>query len=289
MLGASERTITVPESQFKIPLLCADQFDDVAAMRRLRADWRFQIWGVAPPDGRRFDAASALLESLVMSYAASVAKASPDVWVDHTPSNMQYATTLRSSFPEAAFVHIVRDVRGVAASLMRLDWGPTDARRAAEYWVQNIAYGLAVERSSIGPVVRIRYEDLVTNPRATIEELCETLGIAFAKDMVEGAGFTPPAYTVPIHELIGQPPKQARAEAWRSELTERQVELIESVTCDLLPLLGYTPEFGCDAKGRTPRETFASYFVNPTHRAVNKLRSRRRKNAAVRRVRDGQP
>ena len=127
-----------------------------------------------------------------MSYAASVAKASPDVWVDHTPSNMQYATTLRRSFPEAAFVHIVRDVRGVAASLMRLDWGPNRcAARSRGTWVQNIAYGLAVERSSMGPVVRIRYEDLVTNPRATIEELCETLGIAFAKDMVEGAGFTP--------------------------------------------------------------------------------------------------
>lgn len=57
-------------------------------------------------------------------------------WVDGTPENSGYAAELSALFPEAKFIHIIRDPLGVATSLAHFDRAGTDAI------VQDVGEGL---------------------------------------------------------------------------------------------------------------------------------------------------
>lgn len=55
-------------------------------------------------------------------------------WVEMTPNNGQVANTLLRIFPEGKLVHTVRDGRDVAASVARMDWGPSDPLLGMQWW-----------------------------------------------------------------------------------------------------------------------------------------------------------
>ena len=45
-------------------------------------------------------------------------------WVDHTPVNLKFFMHLVKHYERAKFIHIVRDGRAVASSVIPLEWGP---------------------------------------------------------------------------------------------------------------------------------------------------------------------
>ena len=113
----------------------------------------------------------------------------------------------------------------------------------SRYWVEWLAMALAVE-TRYGPTVvaRVKYEDLLRQPEAELRRLCAHIGVQFEASMPGGAGYEP-GYTRNIHTLVGGPPDPSRGEAWRTELTPRQIELFEFRAGRLLQLLGYEPIF----------------------------------------------
>src|SRR5690606_9333198 len=125
-----------------------------------------------------------ILDYLALQYAEKIEKTNIDILVDHTPNNLRFAATLHLWFPEAKFIHLVRDGRAVAASVIPLDWGPNTVIRAASWWAERVAHGLAAE-SFFGPekILRIYYEELVTYPRKTMEKVSDFLGIEFQEQM----------------------------------------------------------------------------------------------------------
>ena len=70
-----------------------------------------------------------LIKWLVKEYARSVGRPTPEIWIDHTPFNIFYAPTVFSLFPEAKMIHLVRDGRSVASSVMKLDLGTQYSQR----------------------------------------------------------------------------------------------------------------------------------------------------------------
>jgi hypothetical protein len=76
--------------------------------------------------------------------------------------------------------------------------------------------------------------------------------------------------------LIGQPLDKRRVDDWKKKLTLRQIEIIESVTKDILPQLGYEPMFGLTAKKVNTLEFVGTHFQEAYRRAINKLQRRLR-------------
>lgn len=98
-------------------------------------------------------------------------------WVDGTPEYSYYIAGLRKLFPDAKFVHIVRDVRSVVDSM--LNFRMSDGRKlveteqqAYEYWLGTVQPCVHAE-SAYGPEVvhRLRYEDLLHRPEQTIRSV----------------------------------------------------------------------------------------------------------------------
>lgn len=295
ILGAHPACVCVPESQFASDLLRehvrgGPDLDLTETVERLREHFRFRLWELSIDWDAEVcsDCVSSypdLMEFLVRRYADEHDRESAAIWVDHTPSNTRYATTLLDVFPGARFIHIVRDGRAVSASILPLDWGPNAVAAAAPWWAEHVGYGLAAE-ASLGRarVLRLRYEDIVLRPHETIWGIADFLGLDFDPGMVEAGGFTRPVFTRKEHALVGRPPDRSRVEAWKASLTDREVEIFEHITVDLLSHLGYEPRFGAGAMPPSSRERLEFAINDIAGRCINRVRRNRRKRQARRRI-----
>lgn len=280
ILGGAPGCVVTPESHFKqtIPLhLGVDWKEGVrrdALLAALASNFRFRIWETSLPTvadlPEHLDslAYADFIHGLIGRY---VAPRDWQVWIDHTPQNIQNPLLLLQLFPDARFIHLVRDPRAVAASLLPLDWGPNDAAQAAIFWAQKMAYGLAAERYLGERCIRVRYEDILADPQETIGSLCRFCGIDYHESMLDGSAFRVPAYTQRQHALVGSRPSREKLESWRARLDIWQVAEIERGLGDLMVMLGYAPV----VTGPLPRRPLAKKLAARLAPLLAPLKKRR--------------
>ena len=289
MLGGSPESICVPEANFiadtahSVPRSDWLTIAPDEVVRRTASSEKFGLWGIDPAAwlerarGRGPGLRNAF-EALVSLYGEQHGKHAAKSWVDHTPSNSWKFWMLMRLFPDAVLLHLVRDGRAVAASVMPLDWGMNEAHRAAEWWVHRVTQGLATEALWPDRVRRIRYEDVVRDPESCLRRLSEFAGLRYSEAMLCTSGFEVPRYSQNQHALVGNAPNAARISAWRTQLTARQVEIIEALAEPVLVALGY--ELQSAAPVTVPRGLELA-VLELRHRiklhVVNRIRYRRRR------------
>jgi hypothetical protein len=142
-------------------------------------------------------------------------------WGDKTPQYAHAMPLLLDLFGKARFVHIVRDARDVARSLVALDFGPRNLYAAGRYWRGLVGAARADgERLGAGRYLEVRYEALLADPEAVVGEVLRFVG--------EDGG-----------ELRLGGVDAARASSWRTEMPERDRRVVEAAAGDLLAELGY--------------------------------------------------
>ena len=164
--------------------------DSDAAFDRLAADvWRHpkvREWRLpgGPPRraGLTGDAAyRAALEAPFRAYAALHGKPG---WGDKTPHYVAHVDEIKRVFPEARIVHLVRDGRDVALSLLRVPFGPANVWAAAREWRAAVEAGERAQARFGEDVMTLRYEDLVADPATVVAAVCRFAGIAYAPAML---------------------------------------------------------------------------------------------------------
>ena len=291
LIGSHSECICTPESQFKISVyrrqnLQGNGVPDVRkAAKLIGKHWRFRIWGVdiaELPYGEMHSYRDLILGT-VKAYANKSSRPDAGMWIDHTPANIQYADTLAELFPAARFIHLVRDGRAVAASVIPLDWGANTIDRAAHSWREHVLYGTSAE-ASLGDerILRVRFEDLIQQPHNTLERICLFLHLQYQPRMTQGGGFKVPGYTTGQHSLLGKEPDAERAYAWRKKLTSRQIEIFESIAGELLSSLGYPLTFGNSARKMNVMDKIVSGIQEMYKgKIANKFRRHERKKRAL--------
>jgi hypothetical protein len=292
MIGAHSQIVATPESHFKTEVYTslkqpADEID--VALKKIVQHHRFKHWSI-PLNNRQTIIQQAqgsyprLILALVEAYRQNKLNKPPtQFWVDHTPSNINYAHLLDSMFPEFKMIHIVRDGRAVAASIIPLDWGPNTAIAAAHFWLESVSFGLAAEQHlGTKRIIRITYEDLVSHPMDTMKSICSFINVPFEQDMTSGTGFTPPTYTASQHRLVGKPPQAIAANRWQHILSPRQIKSFEAITADMLQHFGYDRKY--DGKAAYPNvisrfqsdifEIYRGYLFNKFKHQLRRIRSK---------------
>ena len=103
-------------------------------------------------------------------------------WGEKTPWHTYYHDLIYEIFPNAQFIHIVRDPRAVCTS--RMSWPGTIESFAKEWQEQNeklVNFGKRLPRAQYQ---RVRYEDLVSEPRKTMRGLISFLGEEWSDQML---------------------------------------------------------------------------------------------------------
>lgn len=158
-------------------------------------------------------------------------------WGEKTPGFVNSLPLLHDMFPDAQFVHVVRDGRDVACSIMPLGFGPNTVFVAARRWKHGVQHALRFSEVHPQSIHTLRYEDLVENPEKYARSLCEFLGEEFEPAMIETPhdGATYESH----HRLVGEAIQQTRTARWKKELTPRQMRVYEGVAGGVLARFGY--------------------------------------------------
>ncbi len=146
-------------------------------------------------------------------------------------------------FPDAQFIHIVRDGRDVANSVIKMIWGPSDIIEAAEWWREYTRLGRCMGRML--PETRymeIRYEDLVLDTEASLRKICDFLGEPYSDEMLEfykNSDSLIPESRKSQHYNADAPPQSSSTYAWKKSMSNADVALFESYARDQLEAFGY--------------------------------------------------
>jgi hypothetical protein len=222
-----------------------------------------------------------VLLQIADAYRKNLGMEPKEVWVDHTPHNIRHCQLLAAQFPSSKFIHVIRDGRAVAASVIPLDWGPNSIVDAAHFWIEQTAYGLAAEQV-FGPsrLLRVRFEDLVTEPERWMRAICEFAELPFEPATLDGTGFQTPSYTRHQHAMIGKRPDPSRIWAWRERFSKRDHEIFESICEDFLEYLGYIRLFAYPTRGATFAEKLRIFSLGTLRKHIsNPLRAALRRRA----------
>ena len=177
-------------------------------------------------------------------FAAYAAREGKTLYGDKTPGSVTQIELLAELFPEAKFVHIIRDGRAVALSFLeRPEWGPKTMAEAASYWKNRLRRGRAAGWV-IGPerYMEIRYEDLVTDPEAAARQVCGFLGLDFEDGMLryheKSKEFIASTKDPAAFKNLSRP-VTAGLRTWEDEISSGDQRLFEAIAGDLLKELGY--------------------------------------------------
>ena len=165
-------------------------------------------------------------------------------WGDKSPTYTEHMDLIAEIFPNAQFIHLIRDGRDVALSMIeayRQDRFYVDVYFAARTWKQRIRKAFA-SASRLGPgrYLELHYEQLTTNPEAELRRICEFLGETYHPAMAEphflARQFLRPAG---LHAPVRQPPSTMSSGRWRREMSDSDQRLFQTVAGDLLTEVGY--------------------------------------------------
>ena len=175
--------------------------------------------------------------------------------------------TIARLFPDCQFIHIVRDGRDVANSVLKLDWGPRDLLEAASWWADHVWLCRRLG-TLLGPerYCEVKYEELVENPKTELSRLCDFLGEEFSPAMLEYHTSTStyiPNETRDLHRNTDKPPMTSRCYAWKSKLSAAQVSAFHRYAGRILDELGYeaAPKVGSLRLGACMAKIYASRIM----------------------------
>jgi hypothetical protein len=233
--------------------------EDLTRLERLRE------WGVDPeavrarlPERPTFAEA---IQSIYRLYAESRGKPR---FGEKTPLYMQHLDVLERAFPGARYVHIVRDGRDAAVSLLAMTRKPrfnlSRPRRVGDFavaWRREVRTAQRFGRTHL--YCEVRYEDLVAQPEARLREISAFLELEYEPGMLEYHRREDPSLYADHPRLAEPPVRDTRS--WRRELRPADVELFEAIAGDLLTELGYErayPRPGRRARALAERAAYAS-------------------------------
>ncbi len=169
-------------------------------------------------------------------------------WGDKTPIYVRSIPLLASLWPDSRFVHLIRDGRDVALSYMSLHWGPSTVWAAARKWRGDVEAGIR-DGQPLGTsrYLEVRYESLVTDVRASLQEICDFASLGLDEGMIErtkreGHETLAPEEGRAFHARSEQDVLTG-ARDWTTQMTARDVRSFEAVAGPLLSDFGYERRF----------------------------------------------
>ena len=119
--------IAVPDESFFIPLLARRHRGTVDRDRFLEDLSRLQVlaaWGLSLDDiGAGIHPGTSTGEAIAAIFEAYAAHEGKPRWGDKTPMYMRHLPLLERLFPDAQYVHLIRDGRDAALSFLRMPEG----------------------------------------------------------------------------------------------------------------------------------------------------------------------
>jgi hypothetical protein len=213
---------------------------DAAALRRVLA-------GMCPFD---------LSEALRAFYRLYAARHGKRRWGDKTPRYVLAMELIQQYFPEAHFIHIIRDGRDLALSVLEEPRGskaPPSVRHIGERWAVKVTEARQ-QATRLRFYLEVRYEDLVLNTDPTLRKVCDSIDLTWnvamlgyyrraeerlSEEVTVGPKGIPVEQRHQKHRWTTKPPEASRVGRWRREMKPHDRDEFERAAGAMLQELGY--------------------------------------------------
>lgn len=201
--------------------------------------------------------------------------------VEKTPTHIRYGELILDLFPDAYFLHLVRDPRSVVSSLCAAgrSWGSHWASgrpvNNVRVWLSDVNAG-----RKIGTLTdryrEVRYEDLKGPAGAeTLEGIFSWLELpadkAFCRQALQACSIerlkkeSKVADGVRGFDSVMRSPKgfyrKGRVDSWKDDLPSHDIRLVEYLARDLMAAYGYEPVVSIDRREGKPARLSASEIL----------------------------
>jgi hypothetical protein len=253
MLDASPVLCVAPESHFLSRLVLVEPnepFDTATFVHDVLDHPRMRLWDIDidtlhqtildDPPADYPDAVRRLFEAYAVAHGKSR-------YADKTPGYRKYQDKLAGLFPEARFIHLIRDGRDVAPALVAARWGFRRLGDAAISWQRAVQEGWATGRPlGQSRYLEINYEELVADPELVLGAVCSFIDIPFVPEMLhpeERAEHVIASMSESRSHRSLREPITVGLRDWRRDLTDDDVALLEALAGHTLEAAGYERRF----------------------------------------------
>jgi hypothetical protein len=189
------------------------------------------------------DAVAYLLETIQRSYAQGKDHrliAFKEVW-----SN-EFFPALKSGFPNAKCLMIIRDPRSVVASKVATG-EPYPYRFMGRQWRKLACLSAYLSHHYGNDVMLVRYEDLVSNPEEHIRNICSFSEVEFKEELLDMSLYRDGRnkewkQNTSFSDAATPSINTGTLDKWRSILSPSELSSLELYTYDWMQAFGYTPE-----------------------------------------------
>lgn len=163
---------------------------------------------------------------------------------DKNPHYALLLPRLLRRFPQARFIHVVRDPRDNVLSYRDVPFDLSETHALAERWRAYNDRILSAAASAPHRFLRVHYEGLLQAPEATLTAACRFLDLPYDEAMLRFferpmAGFYGAGN--PWHRRLQTPLDSTQLGRFRGRLTGAEVAAIEHICGPTLIRLGYAP------------------------------------------------
>jgi hypothetical protein len=169
---------------------------------------------------------------------------------DKNPRYSFFIPQLKRLFPEARFIHLVRDFRDNLVSVQRASRNIKESGNpyvAMGRWCLYNRVILRQQKRDPGKFHRVKYEELIRTPEKVVQELCAFLEVDYDPGMLhyrEGlsGSFEDPRFSA-LHQSLQTPFDLSKIGEWKGVLQQRTVIRCEVLGGQVPEALGYPPGF----------------------------------------------
>lgn len=180
--------------------------------------------------------------------------------VEKTPGHVTTARLILACFPDARFLHVVRDPRDVVCSLLAAGaswasgWAPRNAHDAAHLWRSLVSEGRGIADMT-DRYREVRYEDLQADTAGELAGVLSWMGLSHSARTCREAARATSLDAVSSgrqrdDEATGSRPwdtdrepagffRRGQSGYWEEDLTPLQLHTVEYVTQDVMAHFGY--------------------------------------------------
>jgi len=227
-------------------------YDDQAETPSLREISKFRYWGI-DQDVLRSELRQRLPVSVEQLLKTALGlyfrDTTANTWVYKNGNYVWHIPRLRSMYPDAKFVFIMRDPRAVYQSQVN-----TVSSNTGEPMCSNpfIAANLFRRAARIVDQLRdapwfhcVRYEQLIECPAGELQRVLDFLNVKQASINTSASYYERiPVSQKHLHPNITAEPKRERIQAWQQSIDAGDQAIIEMVVGSYLQRFGYQPGFG---------------------------------------------
>lgn len=169
---------------------------------------------------------------------------------DKNPGYAIYTKLLLKIFPEAKFIHIIRDYRDNFVSIKNVDFELPIPSLVVQKWKYFFRKFNKDSKAAPNKYYLLNYEKLAFNPEEEYDKLCRFIGISynesvfdFHKKKDDILKEYPVGYVETYHTSLLQKVNTSKIGVWKKQLSDNQIRIMDQTAGSLAEKAGYQRKY----------------------------------------------